>query len=60
GTTALMNTTWRDSQDVAKLLIETGADVNAKDKYGRTALMLAEERKAADVAALLKATGAKE
>ncbi|MDE7227882.1 MAG: ankyrin repeat domain-containing protein, partial [Treponemataceae bacterium] len=60
GTTALMNTTWRDSQDVAKLLIETGADVNAKDDDGRTALMLAEERKAADVAALLKAAGAKE
>jgi ankyrin repeat protein len=29
--------------DIVKILLEEGADVNAKDKYGRTALMIASE-----------------
>ncbi|MBD5428671.1 MAG: ankyrin repeat domain-containing protein, partial [Treponema sp.] len=44
----------------AKLLIEAGADVNARDKDGRSAVWWAKNRKAKDVIALLKAAGAKE
>lgn len=36
------------SFEVAKLLIEKGADINARDKYNRTALMLAERAKKND------------
>ncbi|MDE6719224.1 MAG: hypothetical protein K2J68_05140, partial [Treponemataceae bacterium] len=49
-----------NSADIANLLIEAGADLNAKDYKDRTALMLAEEKEAAEVIALLKAAGAKE
>ena len=45
---------------MATLLIEAGANINAKNYGGKTALMLAEENNAADVIELLKAAGAKE
>ena len=43
---------------MAKLLIEAGADVNARAINGYTALMIAEKYNASDVIALLKAAGA--
>jgi ankyrin repeat protein len=41
GGTALMLASWYGGTDVMKLLLEHKADVNAKDKTGRTALMSA-------------------
>ena len=39
--TALMAASFKNSPEVIKILVNTGADVHAKDKYGMTALMLA-------------------
>ena len=47
-----------DSKDAAKLLIESGADVNAKPYDGRTVLMEAVDRNNADFARLLIESGA--
>ena len=46
--------------DVAKLLIENGADVNAKDNDGVTALMQASENGHTEIVSLLKSAGAEE
>ena len=46
--------------DVAKLLIEGGADVNAQSNNGNTALMLASIREHTEVAKLLIEAGAEE
>jgi ankyrin repeat protein len=43
-----------------ELLIEKGADVNAKDNLGKTALMLASENGHKEIVGLLKSYGAKE
>jgi hypothetical protein len=40
-------------------LIEAGADVNAKDAYGKTALMFAYDYDHTNIADLLKSKGAK-
>jgi len=40
GETALMFASWYGHKEVVELLLEKGADVNAKDKLGRTALMM--------------------
>jgi len=42
------------------LLLEKGADVNVKDKDGKTALIYASENGHKEVAALLKSYGATE
>ena len=46
--------------EVAKLLLDRGADVNASFADGRTALTFASDRGYTDVVKLLKAHGAKE
>jgi uncharacterized protein len=45
GETALMYAARYSSSDVVKLLLDGGAEVNARDKEGRTALSIAEEDK---------------
>ena len=45
--------------EIAKILIENGADVNAKNNIGETALMWASEREYAEIVKLLKNAGAK-
>ena len=60
GRTALMSAAHRNAVDVAKLLIASGADMNAKDDKGKTALTCALESDASDVAdILLNAVGAR-
>ena len=48
----------KDRKDIAELLIAKGADVNAKDKGGKTT-MRQYPRMSKDVAELLKSHGAK-
>jgi ankyrin repeat protein len=48
-----------DAAALARLLIEAGADVNARDLYGHSVLMWAEEFGNRDVIALLEAAGAR-
>jgi ankyrin repeat protein len=49
-----------DAGAVVKLLLERGADVNAKDDDRKTPLSLAEEEGHSDVADLLRQHGAEE
>jgi ankyrin repeat protein len=46
--------------EAVKLLLDKGADINAKTDDGDTAISLAKEGELADMVALLKARGAKE
>jgi len=45
--------------DIARLLIERGADVNARDQYDKSPLDWAQETGSAEMAALLTAKGAR-
>ena len=58
GSTALMRAAHRGYEKTAKLLLEHGADVNAKDKDGATALMLATSHGHENTARLLLEHGA--
>lgn len=62
GTTALMYAVYADPVDLGLIrqLIAAGADMNAKNKDGRTALGLARRKGAAEAEKLLLAAGAKE
>jgi ankyrin repeat protein len=44
--------------EIVQLLLEKGADVNAKNKYGRTALIYATERGYTEIVQLLLEKGA--
>jgi hypothetical protein len=44
--------------DIVKLLVEAGADLNIRDKTGKTALMEADEQEKEEVANLLRSAGA--
>ena len=54
GLTPLHHAALTNSVELARLLIEAGADVNTLDKYGRTALEVSEERDHTEVATYLK------
>lgn len=56
--TALIAAAERGRVDVARLLLNAGADVNATDKYGSTALVSASSAGHADIVKLLIAAGA--
>lgn len=47
-------------REFVELLLEKGADVNAKDLQGQTPLQLAEEQKRTEIAELLRKYGVKE
>ena len=49
----------RGMVEVAKLLVENGADVNRKDQFGLTPLALARSMRHPEVAAFLESKGAK-
>jgi len=59
GVTALGHAAWFGHIDTAKLLIERGADVNAKKSDGTSVLALATTRNHKQMAEMLKRAGAK-
>lgn len=59
GWTLLMNAASRGYADVVKILVEAGADVNAKDKYNLTASIVAEGKHRQKIIRLLHKAGAK-
>ena len=61
--TELLNASEYGDTDTARILIEAGADVNAKNKYGETALIIAYQSQpddGGDIAELLKEYGGTE
>lgn len=56
--TPLMETAYRGSSEITRMLIEKGADINAKDAEGKTALIIAAEFANAEVAGELILAGA--
>ena len=60
GETPLLRAITRSQTEAAKLLIESGADVNlGRKRDGQTPLEMAESRERTEIVALLKAKGAK-
>ena len=55
GQTALMLAVSHGRQDMVRMLLEAGADVNCQDEDGSTALMCASEHGHADIVKLLLA-----
>jgi hypothetical protein len=58
GYTPLMLAVEFGNAEIAKYLIDKGADVNAKDRRGETVLMKAERRQIPEIMSLLKTKGA--
>ena len=58
GRTILMHATWFGHIDVMRILIDKGADVNAKNKNGATALILAADKGNAEIVSFLIDKGA--
>jgi ankyrin repeat protein len=56
--TLLHLATWRGQRDVAALLLERGAEIEARDKFGRTPLFMAAQFGQRNVAQLLIERGA--
>jgi ankyrin repeat protein len=59
GATPAIVAAFEGHEEVVKMLLEAGADVNAKDTEGNTALSLATARGHQEVVKLLKSKGAK-
>jgi ankyrin repeat protein len=60
GWTPLFRAAMKGNNEIVKLLIAKGADVNAKTPDGETALSTAQEHHLSDTVEILKAAGAKE
>jgi hypothetical protein len=60
GWTPLVEACYQGSGDVARLLVDSGADINVRDHAGKTALHFAKWRGLSGVARLLKRKGATE
>jgi len=60
GSTALMDAAGSGHQEVVRVLLDNGANVNAKREYGATALKIARAKGHKEIAELLKSHGAKE
>jgi uncharacterized protein len=58
--TALMAAAYGGHTEGVRLLLDQGADINAKDRFGDTALKRAEELGNRKTAEILRAGGAKE
>jgi ankyrin repeat protein len=58
GDTPLIVASLIGNEEIIKILLDAGAEVNAKDKGGYTALVWATENGHADIAGLLKQFGA--
>ena len=56
---ALLGAAYNGHTDIVKILLEAGADVNARDGYGLTALQLAEKYRRAEIVEILKKAGAR-
>ena len=56
--TALMVAVENGQKDMAQLLIDSGADVDLQDAYGRSALIIALDKGEKDIARLLIDSGA--
>jgi uncharacterized protein len=54
GRTALMGAAKSNHTEIVKALLAKGADLNAKDKSGKTALELAQPQEKTELAQLLK------
>jgi ankyrin repeat protein len=58
--TALMEAARTGDAGMVQLLLDAGADVNAKDMFNRSALMVAIKAENAEIVSLLRKNGAKE
>jgi ankyrin repeat protein len=58
GATMLHSATLNSKEDLAKALLAAGADVNAKDKFGKTPIFYARDQKLDGMIAILQAAGA--
>lgn len=58
GFTPLMSAAWNGRVEIMRILIKSGADINARDDYGRTPLMLAVSHNKVEAVKLLLAKGA--
>jgi serine/threonine-protein phosphatase 6 regulatory ankyrin repeat subunit B len=56
GSTALMNAVLSGDLDTVKVLLDKNADINVKDKDGKTALMLAESEDNIEIMKLFNET----
>ncbi|MEE8196340.1 MAG: ankyrin repeat domain-containing protein, partial [Acidiferrobacterales bacterium] len=59
GTTPLMAAAHKGYSDLAKILVDCGADINARDRKGNTAMAIALNHGYTRTAELLKFDGAK-
>jgi ankyrin repeat protein len=57
GNTVLKYAAYENYAEIAKLLIEKGANVNARDEWGQTALMSAADGNSIEVAKILIENG---
>ena len=60
GNTGLVLASYNGRTDIVKILLAAGADINLRNKYGKTALYYAAQERYIDIQILLREAGAKE